>query len=88
MGLPAFSMGNQLPAVVLIVLATAMAAIGYGILLGSVVRTFEQAIVLGPTSIVIAAALGGGHGTGVSDARIHAGDKQYLAPCLVIGCVL
>ncbi len=59
LGLPAFSMGNQLPAVVLIVLATAMAAIGYGILLGSVVKTFEQAIVLGPTSIVIAAALGG-----------------------------
>lgn len=59
MGLPAFSMGNQLPAVTLIVLATAMAATGYGILLGSVARTFEQAIVLGPTSIVIAAALGG-----------------------------
>lgn len=59
MGLPAFSMGNQLPAVTLIVLATAMAATGYGILLGSVARTFEQAIVIGPTSIVIAAALGG-----------------------------
>jgi ABC-2 type transport system permease protein len=58
-GLPAFSTGNQLPAVTLIVLAAAMAATGYGVLIGSVTRTFEQAIVLGPTSIVIAAALGG-----------------------------
>ena len=58
-GLSAFSIGNQLPAVTLIVLAAALAATGYGILLGSLARTFEQAIVLGPTSIVIAAALGG-----------------------------
>ena len=35
------------------------AATGYGILLGTVVNSFEQAAMFGPISIVIAAALGG-----------------------------
>lgn len=58
-GTAVFSMGNNFLAVALIVFATTMAATGYGIMLGTLSRTYEQTAVLGPISIVIAAALGG-----------------------------
>jgi ABC-2 type transport system permease protein len=58
-GTQPFVMGNQPLAIALIVVATTMAATGYGIMLGSVARTYEQTAVIGPISIVIAAALGG-----------------------------
>lgn len=43
----------------IVALCSALAATGYGIMLGVVARTNEQAAILGPVSIVIAAALGG-----------------------------
>ncbi len=58
-GTSPFILGNQPLAIALIVVATTMAATGYGIMLGTVARTYEQTAVLGPISIVIAAALGG-----------------------------
>ncbi len=58
-GTQPFVMGTQPLAIALIVVATTMAATGYGIMLGTVARTYEQTAVLGPISIVIAAALGG-----------------------------
>ncbi|MDX2451199.1 ABC transporter permease, partial [Desulfosarcina sp.] len=43
-----------------VVIASAiLAATGYGVLLGTVVDTYEQASMFGPISIVIAAAIGG-----------------------------
>jgi ABC-2 type transport system permease protein len=44
---------------VAVVLAAALAACGYGILLGTVARTYEQASMFGAVSVVIAAAVGG-----------------------------
>ncbi|MBI9089280.1 MAG: ABC transporter permease [Desulfobacterium sp.] len=58
-GTSAFILGDQPLAIALIVVATTLAATGYGIMLGTVARTYEQTAVLGPISIVIAAALGG-----------------------------
>lgn len=52
-------LGDHLPAVLIIVTATALAATNYGIMLGTLAGSHEQAVVLGPISIVIAAALGG-----------------------------
>jgi ABC-2 type transport system permease protein len=43
----------------LIAFCSALAATGYGIMLGALARTNEQAAILGPVTVVIAAALGG-----------------------------
>jgi ABC-2 type transport system permease protein len=43
----------------LVALCCALAATGYGIMLGALSRTNEQAAILGPVTVVIAAALGG-----------------------------
>jgi ABC-2 type transport system permease protein len=43
----------------LVAVCSALAATGYGIMLGALARTNEQAAILGPVTVVIAAALGG-----------------------------
>ena len=59
LGTPTFELGHSIGAVSLVALCAALAATGYGILLGTAVQTYEQASMFGPISIVIAAALGG-----------------------------
>ena len=58
-GTPTLQFGGDLPALILLILACALAATGYGMLIGTLVRSYEQAAMLGPVSIVLAAALGG-----------------------------
>ncbi len=58
-GLPAFSFSEHVVTVMLVVFFSSLSACGYGILLGVVCRTYEQALALGATTIVLAAALGG-----------------------------
>ena len=50
---------RQQAAIVITAIISALAATGYGIMLGALSRTNQQANVVGPLSIVIAAALGG-----------------------------
>ncbi|MCP4681111.1 MAG: ABC transporter permease [Desulfobacterales bacterium] len=59
LGTPALEMGSDPLAVMIIVFTSILAATGYGILLGTLCRTFEQASSIGPISVVIAAAIGG-----------------------------
>ena len=59
LGLPAFVLEGQAGAVLVILTACAVAAASYGIMLGALSGSHEQALVIGPASIVIAAALGG-----------------------------
>ncbi|WP_028584080.1 ABC transporter permease [Desulfogranum mediterraneum] len=59
LGLPAFTLSHNLPAVVLIVLSAGLAAAGFGLLLGMICTSYEQASTLGATGVVTAAALGG-----------------------------
>jgi ABC-2 type transport system permease protein len=59
LGTPVLEMGSSPEAIVAVVLAAALAACGYGILLGTVARTYEQASMFGAVSVVIAAAVGG-----------------------------
>lgn len=59
LGAPVLDLGSSPAALVLIVISAALAAAGYGILLGTIARTYEQASMFGAVSIVIAAALGG-----------------------------
>ncbi len=58
-GLAAFEPGTQPLLFAFMMLSVIGAACGYGILLGTIGRTYEQIAVFGPVSIVIGAALGG-----------------------------
>jgi ABC-2 type transport system permease protein len=57
-GLPTFEVTAPGAAAV-VALCVILAATGYGILLGTAFRTYEQASMFGPISIVIASAIGG-----------------------------
>jgi ABC-2 type transport system permease protein len=59
LGAPALEMGSSPGAILLIVVAASLAACGYGILLGTMAGTYDQASSFGAVSIVIGAALGG-----------------------------
>jgi ABC-2 type transport system permease protein len=58
-GLPAFTIAMNLPAVLLTVFFASLAACGYGIFLGMACTSYEQASTLGATTVVAAAAIGG-----------------------------
>lgn len=59
LGTPQLHMGTEPLALVVVALSAILAATGYGVMLGTIVRTYEQASMLGPISVVIAAAIGG-----------------------------
>jgi ABC-2 type transport system permease protein len=59
LGAPRFEIGGAPVALVVVCLSATLAATGYGVLLGTTVRSFEQASMFGPISVVISAALGG-----------------------------
>lgn len=58
-GLPAFSIAINLPAILLTAVLSGLAASGYGIFLGMACTSYEQASTIGATMVVAAAALGG-----------------------------
>ena len=58
-GLPALDPGHQKLALLVLAVSTALAATGYGVLLGTVATTHEQAASFGSVSVVILAAIGG-----------------------------
>ncbi|MCX5882236.1 MAG: ABC transporter permease, partial [Deltaproteobacteria bacterium] len=59
LGAPVLTLGSDPMALIVVVTSIALAACGYGIMLGTLARTFEQASMFGPVSVVCAAALGG-----------------------------
>jgi ABC-2 type transport system permease protein len=59
LGTPQLYMGTDPFALVVVALSAILAATGYGVMLGTIVRTYEQASMFGPISVVIAAAIGG-----------------------------
>lgn len=59
LGLPVLHIGNNMPALAIITVCTGLAATGYGILIGTVFKTYQQASTFGAVSVVILAALGG-----------------------------
>lgn len=58
-GLPAFVISQQPGAIGLLLLALIGAATSYGILLGTLCHTYDQAAMFGAISVVMAAAIGG-----------------------------
>jgi ABC-2 type transport system permease protein len=59
MELPAWELGHSALALVLMSLSASLAAIGYGILIGKVATSSQQAAIFGSISVVILAAVGG-----------------------------
>lgn len=59
LGAPALVVGSQWPLLLLLAVAATLAATSYGLLLGTVAGSYEQASMFGAVSVVIAAALGG-----------------------------
>jgi len=58
-GLPALDPGHQKLALIILAASTAIAATGYGVMLGTIATTQEQAASFGSVSVVILAAIGG-----------------------------
>lgn len=59
LGISGLKMGVELVAIIPVALAASLAATGYGLMVGALAKTYEQASMFGAVSIVIAAALGG-----------------------------
>lgn len=58
-GLPELALGSNIAALLLMIIATGLAATGYGLALGAIAGTVEQAASFGSVSVIIMAALGG-----------------------------
>jgi len=58
-GLPALVMGHSFLALVLISISASLSAIGYGIVIGKIAVSNQQASIFGSISVVILAAIGG-----------------------------
>ena len=58
-GLPLLDLGKHFFALFVMVVATGLAATGYGLALGAIANTHEQAASFGSVSVIILAALGG-----------------------------
>ncbi len=58
-GLPVLELGSHYFVILLMVVATGLAATGYGLALGAIAGTHEQAASFGSVSVIIFAALGG-----------------------------
>lgn len=58
-GLPMLDLGSDLFALVIMTLIVALAAVGYGLMVGTIARTHQQAAAFGSISVIIFAAMGG-----------------------------
>jgi ABC-2 type transport system permease protein len=59
LGLPTLVLGNSAAGVILISAATAFAATGYGVMVGTLASTEQQGAILGALSILLLSAIGG-----------------------------
>lgn len=59
LGLPQLIIGNNPLAIIIVAVSAGLAATGYGILIGTIFKTHQQASTFGAVSVVILAALGG-----------------------------
>ena len=59
LGLPALVLGNSFFGIFLLTMATAFAATGYGVMVGTLAATEHQAAIMGSLSILLLSALGG-----------------------------
>ena len=58
-GMPALELGTHFIALIIMIIASSISALGYGIMVGTIARTHQQAAAFGSVSVVVLAALGG-----------------------------
>ena len=59
LGLPVLQMGSSPISIIVITLSSALAAIGFGVMVGTIATTHQQASISGSVSVLILAAIGG-----------------------------
>jgi ABC-2 type transport system permease protein len=59
LGLPALALGHSWAALILMSFSASLAALGYGIIIGKLATSYQQAATFGSISVVILAAIGG-----------------------------
>jgi ABC-2 type transport system permease protein len=59
LGLPVLQMGSSPISIIVITLCSALAAIGFGVMVGTIATTHQQASISGSVSVLILAAIGG-----------------------------
>lgn len=59
LGLPVLILGNSLLGIFIVTFATSFAATGYGVMVGTIASTEQQAAIVGSLSILLLSALGG-----------------------------
>lgn len=59
LGLPVLQMGTSPISIIVITLSSALAAIGFGVMVGTIATTHQQASISGSVSVLILAAIGG-----------------------------
>ena len=59
LGLPTLALGNSILGILIITLATAFAATGYGVMVGTIATTEQQGAIMGALSILLLSAIGG-----------------------------
>jgi ABC-2 type transport system permease protein len=59
LGLPVLVLGNSFLGIILLTLSTALAASGYGLMVGTLASTEQQGAIMGSLSILLLSALGG-----------------------------
>ena len=59
LGLPVLALGNSFAGIFILTIATAFAATGYGVLVGTLSSTEQQGAIMGSLSILLLSALGG-----------------------------
>lgn len=59
LGLPALVMGHSIAGIFIVVVSTAFAATGYGVMVGTIASTEQQGAIMGALSILLLSALGG-----------------------------
>ena len=57
--IPMLQVGNNLVEIIIMTVVTALAALGYGLMVGTIANTHQQAAAFGAVSIIILAAIGG-----------------------------
>jgi len=58
-GLPTLNFGNCISGIILLSVATAFAATGYGVMMGTIASTEQQGAILGSLSVLLLSAIGG-----------------------------
>jgi ABC-2 type transport system permease protein len=59
LGLPTLNMGNSFTGLIILAIATAFAATGYGVMIGTIAKTEQQGAIMGSLTVLLLSAIGG-----------------------------